>query len=260
MAVEGDQGGYLNAREKVYPMKSMSLRGSRKGQSGFTLVEIAIVLVIIGLLLGGVLKGQELIEQSKIKRTVNDFNSISVAVMTYQDRYRFLPGDDPNAATRWTTSVAGGAAYAPPAGATAGNGIINGAVITNGVAAGESNAAWQHLRLAGLVNGDLSTVVRSLNPEPTPFGSGSNFAIVGAVAGTGLMGWGAGASGFCGSLPAKAAEQLDRQLDDGNPQGGNIRANAPNAAPNQAPVAAVAATANYVDSPAAPWYTVCKKF
>ena len=43
-------------------MKSMSLRGSRKGQSGFTLVEIAIVLVIIGLLLGGVLKGQELIE------------------------------------------------------------------------------------------------------------------------------------------------------------------------------------------------------
>ena len=138
--------------------------------------------------------------------------------------------------------------------------IINGAVITNGVAAGESNAAWQHLRLAGLVNGDLSTVVRSLNPEPTPFGSGSNFAIVGAVAGTGLMGWGAGASGFCGSLPAKAAEQLDRQLDDGNPQGGNIRANAPNAAPNQAPVAAVATTANYVDSPAAPWYTVCKKF
>ncbi len=239
-------------------MKSMSLRGSRKGQSGFTLVEIAIVLVIIGLLLGGVLKGQELIEQAKIKRTVNDFNNISVAVMTYQDRYRFLPGDDANAATRWT--VAGAAAFAPAAGAAAGNGIINGAVITINQAAAESNGAWQHLRLAGLVNGDLSTAARSLNPEETPFGAGSNYSIAGGIGGAGLMGWGANTSGFCGSLPAKAAEQLDRQLDDGNPRTGNVRAGAPAAVPNTAPAAALATTTVYVDAAAAPWYTVCKKF
>src|SRR3954466_9758314 len=73
-------------------------------QSGFTLVEIAIVLVIIGLLLGGILKGQEMITQAKIKNVVNDFNGITAAVNSYQDRYRALPGDDLNAATRWASA------------------------------------------------------------------------------------------------------------------------------------------------------------
>src|SRR5580658_4568769 len=70
-------------------------------QSGFTLVEIAIVLVIIGLLLGGILKGQEMINQAKIKNVVSDFNGIASALYGYSDRYRQLPGDDLNAASRW---------------------------------------------------------------------------------------------------------------------------------------------------------------
>ena len=88
----------------------------RKSQ-GFTLVEIAIVLVIIGLLLGGILKGQEMITQAKIKNVINDFNGITVAITSYQDRYRALPGDDPNAAARWTIQA--------PANGN-GNGIIAG--------------------------------------------------------------------------------------------------------------------------------------
>ena len=57
-----------------------------KKQKGFTLVEIAIVLVIIGLLLGGVLKGQELIKSAKVKAAAGDVNAYSVALISYQDR------------------------------------------------------------------------------------------------------------------------------------------------------------------------------
>ena len=67
---------------------------------GFTLVEIAIVLVIIGLLLGGILKGQEMITQAKAKNVIADFSGISTAYHSYQDRYRATPGDDNGAATR----------------------------------------------------------------------------------------------------------------------------------------------------------------
>ncbi len=78
----------------------------KRNQTGFTLVEIAIVLVIIGLLLGGILKGQEMITQAKIKNAITDFSGISAAYFGYQDRYRATPGDDPQA-TRWTTPTAG---------------------------------------------------------------------------------------------------------------------------------------------------------
>src|ERR1700712_2229391 len=63
-------------------------------QRGFTLVEIAIVLVIIGLLLGGVLKGQSLIDSAKVKNIIQQSNSLSAAVNAYQDKFHALPGDD----------------------------------------------------------------------------------------------------------------------------------------------------------------------
>ncbi|HXC19945.1 MAG TPA: prepilin-type N-terminal cleavage/methylation domain-containing protein, partial [Steroidobacteraceae bacterium] len=72
----------------------------RKQQSGYTLVEIAIVLVIIGLLLGGVLKGQELIYNQKVKSTYDNYRQFTAAMYGYQDRYKALPGDDPQATTR----------------------------------------------------------------------------------------------------------------------------------------------------------------
>ena len=111
---------------------------SRKKSQGFTLVEIAIVLVIIGLLLGGILKGQEMITQAKIKNLIADFSGISAAYHGYQDRYRAIPGDDPNA---------GGATGRWGAAATSGNG--NGTVAgtsNSGTAPDESRLWWDHLR------------------------------------------------------------------------------------------------------------------
>ena len=89
-------------------------------QSGFTLIELAIVLVIIGLLLGGVLRGQELINSARVKNITRDFQNVQVYVYGYQDRFRALPGDDRIADTHLT------GATAPPA-ATANNGRIDGA-------------------------------------------------------------------------------------------------------------------------------------
>ena len=66
----------------------------KNNQSGFTLVEIAIVLVIIGLLLGGVLKGQELINSAKVKNFATDFRNIPLVIYGYQDKFKALPGDD----------------------------------------------------------------------------------------------------------------------------------------------------------------------
>src|SRR5713101_5855001 len=86
-------------------MSDSAFNRKKSTETGFTLVEIAIVLVIIGLLLGGILKGQEMITQAKIKNVIDDLNGITVAITSYQDRYRALPGDDKNATTRWTTQA-----------------------------------------------------------------------------------------------------------------------------------------------------------
>src|ERR1044072_5088352 len=116
----------------------------KKTHKGFTLVDISNVLVIIGLLLGGILKGQEMITQAKIKNVIADITGVSAAMYGYQDRYRALPGDDANA-TRWTSG--GGAAKGN------GNGVIEGAYNSTAGTPPESLNFWDHLRRAGFVGG-----------------------------------------------------------------------------------------------------------
>lgn len=122
----------------------------KRNQAGFTLIEIAVVLVIIGLLLGGVLKGQELINSAKVKNLATDFRNIPVFIYTYQDKFKALPGDDVNASTH----VAGTNATTT---ATLGNGIINGNW-NDSTTASEAFVFWQHVRLAGLLSGSTDTL------------------------------------------------------------------------------------------------------
>ena len=71
----------------------------KRNANGFTLIEIAIVLVIIGLLLGGVLKGQELITGARVRNLISQQDGIKAAFFGFQDRFRALPGDYASAST-----------------------------------------------------------------------------------------------------------------------------------------------------------------
>lgn len=71
-----------------------NLKRMRRDQAGFTLVEVAIVMVIIGLLIGGVLKGQAMIQNAKVKRVVKQADEFRAVVMGFYDKYGVFPGDE----------------------------------------------------------------------------------------------------------------------------------------------------------------------
>jgi prepilin-type N-terminal cleavage/methylation domain-containing protein len=167
-----------------------------KRPQGFTLVEIAIVLVIIGLLLGGVLKGQGLIDSAKVKNIIGQSNALSAAVNAYQDKFRALPGDDALA----TSHVPG--------------------ALTNGNGDGQISeylGAPQHLALAGFITG-------SFNGSSDFMTSAQGGAVyifndaVGGRAGNGIR---------FDNLPDSFAQQIDSKLDDGVAGSGAVRASAP---------------------------------
>ena len=175
-----------------------------KQQGGFTLVEIAIVLVIIGLLLGGVLKGQELITQAKIKNVANDLNGMAAAIYGYQDRYKAFPGDDDKASSRWTG---------------AGNGDHNGKLsgkFNSNTATDETRMFWNHLRLAGFIGGDTASLAQPQNAVGGIIGVQTDAGPSGAAELAGLV--------VCSSnLPGKIANAIDAQFDDGVPNKGAVR-------------------------------------
>lgn len=228
-------------------MKSKSLRGSRKSQSGFTLVEIAIVLVIIGLLLGGVLKGQELIENARVRNAVTDLNGVTAAYNGYVDRFKRIPGDDGVIAT---LNARGGSWAAVTAAGDADSALdIPAAEAFVPIAANESTAFWQHLKASGFLSGSPADTGAAALPRNAFNGLMAVFnnttALTGAPAGTVIC---------LSQVPGKAARQLDAQLDDGIVGSGSVRGTLSAAAgTNETPAAAAGAA--YTD---ASQYTVCK--
>ncbi|MBF0134612.1 MAG: prepilin-type N-terminal cleavage/methylation domain-containing protein [Magnetococcales bacterium] len=185
----------------------MKINNNKDG--GFSLIEIAIVLVIIGLLIGGVLKGQAMVKNSKIKRIATDTQSTQGAVNSYMDSYWFLPGDDSGAATRW--------AIAPTAGN--GDGVIAGLFVPAAPAANETALAWDHLYCEGLVKGSCvaggTAVANPINPVggPTGIADGRALAVLGMPQKVVCM----------ESMPSEYAMIYDQQFDDGVGNTGSIR-------------------------------------
>jgi prepilin-type N-terminal cleavage/methylation domain-containing protein len=214
-------------------------------QSGFTLVEIAIVLVIIGLLLGGVLKGQELINSAKAKSYAQDFRTIQAALYGFQDRFKGIPGDLAGANTKIT-----GATLATTGG-TVGNGQIEGGWNTT-TNSDESCLAFQHMRLAGFLAG--STTVGCATAGDAYLQTNADGGRVG-ISSTMQMTAPTTMSGsynICSTgVLGKIAKQLDTQLDDGNTQTGSFRV-----ATIAAPTTALA-TASVDDATS---YLVCLAF
>lgn len=217
-------------------------------QSGFTLVEIAIVLVIIGLLLGGVLKGQELINSAKVKNLANDFRVVPTYIYAYQDKFKALPGDDPQVVAHLAGPPPATLATTPAG--VQGNGVINGNW-NSAVNTDESRLFWQHVRMANLSAGPTEVTDATYTPKNAVGGTlGINSATTAQLQVSGMT----GTYQVCSAaILGKFAKQLDVQMDDGNTATGSMRVVADGAALGTAGVATAS-----IDE--ATNYTVCMTF
>lgn len=194
-------------------------------QSGFTLIEIAIVLVIIGLLLGGVLKGQELITSARVRNLIAQQDGIKAAFFGFQDRFRAYPGDYATA----------GQTLKCPSGTTClngnGNGLIEETATPTGTPASVTNEhtlVWMHLASAGFLNGSYTMTasgeaITEINTPRNPYNIFLEFkhdndyydSVATPVSKLNLK---------TGSqIPVEIISEVDRKIDDGHAQRGSFR-------------------------------------
>jgi prepilin-type N-terminal cleavage/methylation domain-containing protein len=184
-------------------------------QTGFTLIEIAIVLVIIGLLLGGVLKGQELITAARVRNLISTQDGVKAAYFGFLDRYRALPGDY-NAAT---ANIPGCAACQ--------NGDNNGQILVFGAIL-ESISAWEHLSKAGFITGSYvyAAVAAPANTPTNPYGSlvqliyDTTYRDAASDTGSGNARHNMKTGN---NIPSDILAEVDRKIDDGLANGGQLR-------------------------------------
>ncbi|MFN0318314.1 MAG: prepilin-type N-terminal cleavage/methylation domain-containing protein, partial [Burkholderiales bacterium] len=194
-----------------------------KSQRGFTLIEIAIVLVIIGLLLGGVLKGQELITSARVRNVISQQDGIKAAFFGFQDRYRGLPGDYIGANTNINCPVACVNGN--------GNGRIEG-VSTPGVAATptplEDVHSWHHLNAAGFLNGSFVSGASAVGPTDqtspkNPYGTLLELVYDNVYDMNGTGGAAKHNLKTGSQVPIEIIAEVDRKIDDGLPGQGSFQ-------------------------------------
>ena len=214
------------------------IKSIRKAEQGFTLVELAIVMIIIGLLIGGILKGQELIANARVAATVTQIKGIDSATSTFQDKYNALPGDMLTPTTRLANCAA-----APCN--TPGNGdgqVKDGANVTFAQApATETLNFFVHLAAADLISGVNPNLGAGWGGDyPTAqIGGGMHVGyLAGAVLPYSALGMAAaqiraghyiaihntpaGAVAATGVMTPNQAYRIDAKLDDGAPVSGSV--------------------------------------
>ena len=190
------------------------MKAANRRQQGFTLVEIGLVLAVIGLLLGGILKGQEMINNAKVRQIADRQNSLKSAVYMFHDRFGAWPGDFDEAADHIAGAANGD-----------GSGSIEGL---------ESAKAFQHLTAAGYLRCGHCTETRnfalqSSNNSPVniyggvmALGIGRDYAVPTSGSGTRPF----LQAVFTGPrIPSNIMAELDRKIDDGIPNTGDLRFN-----------------------------------
>lgn len=212
-------------------------------QKGFTLVEIAIVMVIISLMISAVIKGSEMIESAKVTATISQVRSYQAAMLTFQDTYNAMPGDMRNA-TKYlpgcnssTMCLNGNGDYVLGHSLGA-NAYVYSQSMDATLPAVETSMFWKHLLLADLITG----VTTNADPTTSAWGEthpaakiGGGFHVFYSIQG-GDMGSGivlrlqnaieGPASIGIGQNPISPlrAEQLDRKIDNNEPDTGAVQA------------------------------------
>ncbi len=175
----------------------------KNSNKGFTLVELSIVLVIIGLIIGGVLTGRQIMQNAQITNAVNSIQAFEAQFQTYVQNYGALPGDDAKADTRFSSVLAHGD----------GNGLLGGAFDSE-APEDESRLLWSHLRGAGLIKGAGDDTKQPVNPFSGIYGFQN-----GAFTGTNTL---KGNVICVNGVPGDAALAIDSRLDDGVSNAGNV--------------------------------------
>lgn len=204
-----------------------SIRHPGKSQTGFTLVELSIVLVIIGLMVGGVLVGKELIRSAELRAFAKDIEDVKMAAITYKAKFNYYPGDNPKASTYWPSCDT-------PATNCDGDG--NGRIEWN-LGKEEDLRFWQQLGDTGMYRGSYSGQANGSNErvpgDSTPINPiNGSYQVNYSVPSDPILGKTGNFFGTSNLVPAtylvgnmftvREAESIEIKLDDGNPGTGKM--------------------------------------